>query len=152
MDEIVWAVNPSNDDLENVANYIIDFAQGYLSDAGLRCRVRIPRDLPPYALTAQFRHDLFLTCKETFNNIVKHAHASDVTIEVQVSGNQLTITITDNGVGLEQKAEERSRRNGMKNMRSRMAAIGGDMQVSSAVGGGTTITLTAPLVSPASPS
>ncbi len=145
MDEIVWAVNPKNDELESVANYIVEFAQGYLSDAGLRCRVLIPETLPARTITAQFRHHLFLTCKEALNNIVKHARASDVVIELDVRGDDLTLSITDNGIGLLTTVEIPSRRNGLKNMRSRMESIGGTLALSSAAPGGTTVTLTARL-------
>ncbi|MGC4072085.1 MAG: two-component regulator propeller domain-containing protein [Nibricoccus sp.] len=145
MDEIVWAVNPKNDDLESVANYIVEFAQGYLSDAGLRCRVLLPEMLPHRVLTAQFRHHLFLTCKEALNNIVKHARASDVVIEIDVRGDDLTLTITDNGVGLLVTTGTPSHRNGLKNMQSRMESIGGRLEISAAEPRGTVIALTAPL-------
>jgi signal transduction histidine kinase/ligand-binding sensor domain-containing protein len=145
MDEIVWAVNPKNDDLESVANYIVEFAQGYLSDAGLRCRVLIPETLPARVITAQFRHHLFLTCKESLNNIVKHAQATDVVIQLDVRGDDLTLTIADNGIGLTTTAETPSRRNGLKNMRSRMESIGGHLDISAADPRGTLVTLTARL-------
>ena len=145
MDEIVWAVNPTNDDLENVANYIAEFAQSYLSDAGLRCRVKIPKSLPHRALTTQFRHHLFLSCKEALNNVVKHAHATDVSLEISVEGDRLAIAIGDNGVGLPAGIEETSHRNGLKNMRSRMRAIGGEIAFSHASPQGTVVTLVANL-------
>ncbi len=145
MDEIVWAVNPTNDDLDNVANYIAEYAQGFLADAGLRCRVRIPKSLPPHTLTTQFRHHLFLTCKEALNNVVKHAQATDVSIEVVAAGNTLTITIADNGTGLPGDVEKTSQRNGLKNMHSRMQAIGGDATFARATPHGTIVTLTSRL-------
>ena len=145
MDEIVWAVNPKNDDLENIANYIAEFAQGYLSDVGLRCRVLLPDTLPAHKLGAQFRHHLFLTCKEALNNIAKHAHATDVVIELQVRGDDLILTITDNGIGLFNTTDIPSRRNGLKNMRSRMESIGGTFDILPAEPHGTTLSLTARL-------
>lgn len=145
MDEIVWAVNPTNDDLENVANYLSDYAQSYLSDAGVRCRMQIPKTLPPHVLTAQFRHHLFLTYKEALNNVVKHAHATDTSIEFSIINGLLKIEIADNGIGMRVSAAETSRRNGLKNMRARLHEIGGSLQISPAPGGGTIVTLTAPL-------
>jgi signal transduction histidine kinase/ligand-binding sensor domain-containing protein len=144
MDEIVWAVNPTNDDLDNVANYIAEYAQGYLSDAGLRCRVKIPKSLPHHTLTTQFRHHLFLAFKEALNNVVKHAQATDVSIEVLTANNMLRLTIADNGTGLPEAVETTSR-NGMKNMRSRMRAIGGDVTFARVAPHGTVVTLTARL-------
>jgi signal transduction histidine kinase/ligand-binding sensor domain-containing protein len=150
MDEIVWAVNPSNDDLESVANYLAEYAQSYCADAGLRCRVKIPKSLPYHALTTQFRHHLFLSCKEALNNVVKHAQAADVSVEVFTDDNTLTITLSDNGTGLPDGIEAMSRRNGLKNMRSRMRMLGGDATFARATPQGTVVTLTARLSQSAS--
>ena len=46
LDEIVWAVNPSNDTLEGLANYACKYAQEYLALAGLRYRAEVPAHLP----------------------------------------------------------------------------------------------------------
>jgi signal transduction histidine kinase len=148
MDEIVWAVNPTNDDLENVANYLSEYAQGYLSDAGLRCRVRIPQALPAHVLTAQFRHHLFLTCKEALNNVVKHARATDVFIEINVVDEKLIVRIADNGVGLPPESARAAHRNGLNSMHARVREIGGDLDVSPAEDHGTVVTLTAHLSHP----
>jgi signal transduction histidine kinase/ligand-binding sensor domain-containing protein len=150
MDEIVWAVNPSNDDLESVANYLAEYAQSYCSDAGLRCRVKIPKSLPHHALTTQFRHHLFLSCKEALNNVVKHAHASDVSVEVLTADDALMITIADNGTGLPDGIEATSHRNGLKNMHSRMRMLGGDATFARATPQGTVVTLAARLSQSAS--
>ncbi len=145
MDEIVWAVNPKNDDLENVANYIAEFAQSYLSDASIRCRVHFPESLPAHVVTAQFRHHLFLICKEALHNIVKHARATDVSIQLEVAENSITLTLSDNGIGIPAAPPAPSHRNGRNNMRARVDAIGGTLQISRASPHGTTITITAPL-------
>src|SRR5439155_9981246 len=60
MDEIVWAVNPKYDTLDSLAAYIGRFAQQYLGAAALRCRLKIPVELPPLALSAEVRHNVFL--------------------------------------------------------------------------------------------
>ena len=46
LDEIVWAVNPSNDTLEGLVNYACKYAQEYLALAGLRYRAEVPAQLP----------------------------------------------------------------------------------------------------------
>jgi signal transduction histidine kinase len=47
LDEIVWTVNPSNDTLEGLANYICKYAQDYLGVADVRYRLDVPPELPP---------------------------------------------------------------------------------------------------------
>ena len=50
LDEIVWAVNPSNDTLEHFTKYLCKFAQDYLALAGVRCRLDFPEALPALPL------------------------------------------------------------------------------------------------------
>ncbi|MCX6895444.1 MAG: triple tyrosine motif-containing protein, partial [Verrucomicrobia bacterium] len=78
MDEIVWAVDPQNDTLEGLLNYLCKFAQEYLAVAGIRCRLDLPAQMPVWAVRAEVRHNLFLAFKETLNNILKHAGATEV--------------------------------------------------------------------------
>src|SRR6185369_17954660 len=46
LDQIVWTVNPSNDTLEGLVNYVCKHAQDYLGVAGIRYRLEIPAQLP----------------------------------------------------------------------------------------------------------
>jgi signal transduction histidine kinase len=147
MDAIVWAVNPKNDNLESFANYLVEFAQGFLTDAEIRCRVILPEVLPPLTLPAQFRHDLFLSCKEALNNAVKHARATEVTVQLGDEGGKLVVRISDNGRGLtaaEATGGRRGAKNGLRNMQSRLAGLGGVCEITSS-DIGTVVTLTAPL-------
>src|SRR5208337_1025834 len=74
LDEIVWAVNPENDTLDNFVSYACNFAQDYLQLAKIRCRLAVPSSLPEIPLTADIRHNLFMVLKEALNNMVKHAN------------------------------------------------------------------------------
>ncbi len=149
MDEIVWAVNPKNDNLEGFANYLVEYAQGFLSDAGLRCRVEVPALLPAGSLPAQFRHHLFLSCKEALNNVAKHAQATEVAVQLRVEGGCLLLSVVDNGRGFVETAAPAAPgpsggRNGLANLRSRLAELGGTCEVVSSANG-TTVTFSAPL-------
>jgi len=73
---IVWAVNPRQDTLDGLVSYICQFAQEYLTVAGILCRLDVPGHLPALPLSADVRHNLFLAVKEALNNIVKHAQAA----------------------------------------------------------------------------
>ncbi|HUC86534.1 MAG TPA: two-component regulator propeller domain-containing protein, partial [Candidatus Acidoferrales bacterium] len=60
LDEIVWAVNPQNDTLENLAAYLGYFVTEYLHNTAVQCRLNIPPNLPVIPLTAETRHNVFL--------------------------------------------------------------------------------------------
>ena len=143
LDEIVWAVNPSNDTLEGLANYVCKYAQEYLALANLPCRVDVPAQLPAAAIPPEVRHNVFLAFKEAVHNVVKHAHAQEVWVRLALRPKQFLLQVEDNGRGL--NAHAVTNRNGLRNMKKRMEDIGGDFSVSAGAKGGTLVQLTAPL-------
>ena len=146
LDEIVWTVNPSNDTLDGLINYICKYAQDYLALAGLRYRLEAPSELPSTPISPEFRHNVFLVAKEAINNVVKHAQATAAVVRLVIQGGQLALEIEDNGkgiAGMDQKAA--SMRNGLRNMRRRMEDVGGSFSMEPAPQGGTIVRLVAPL-------
>ena len=143
LDEIVWAVNPSNDTLEGLANYVCKYAQEYLALADLPCRVDVPAQLPAAAIPPEVRHNVFLAFKESVHNVVKHAQAREVWLRLWLRPKQFVLQVEDNGRGLDKQAV--SNRNGLRNMKRRMEDIGGDFSISPGANGGTLVQLTVPL-------
>jgi len=145
LDEIVWAINPSNDTLEGLANYACKYAQEYLALAGLRYRADLPTQLPPTPIPPEVRHNVFLAFKEAVNNVVKHAQASEVWIRLRLSPENFTLEIEDNGRGLGNQNSPQNR-NGLRNMKKRMEDIRGEFSISGGANGGTIVRLKIPLI------
>lgn len=149
MDEIVWAVDPRNDTLESLTSYLYKFAQDYLGTAAIRCRLDAPVDLPDVPLSTDVRHHLFLAFKESLNNIVKHATATEVWIRLRLDLDQLIIFIEDNGCGLTSgngrasngHGPPGSNGNGLANMKKRLEDVGGKFEFESRHGQGTRLKL-----------
>lgn len=144
LDEIVWAVNPSNDTLEGLANYACKYAQDYFALAGVSFRSELPADLPPTPILPEVRHNVFLAFKEAVNNVVKHAHATEARVKLQLEPGKFILSITDNGRGLGD-ISGKSLRNGMKNMRRRLADVRGEFEITPGANGGTVVQLTVPV-------
>ena len=144
LDEIVWAINPSNDTLESLVNYACKYAQEYLELAGISHRFDVPAQLPVADIAPEVRHNVFLAFKESVNNVVKHAQATSVSIRLRLEPGTFTLHVEDNGRGLAGQPEK-SGRNGMRNLRKRMADVGGSFAIGPAAGRGTLVQLTAPL-------
>ena len=144
LDEIVWAVNPSNDTLEGLVNYSGKYAQEYFALAGLRYRVDIPSELPDVILPPDVRHNVFLAFKESVNNVVKHAQATEAHVRLRLDASHFTLEIEDNGKG-PAGAEQKSGRNGLRNMRKRMEDVGGSFTLGQAPEKGTLVRLIAPI-------
>jgi len=144
LDEIVWTVNPSNDTLDGLINYICKYAQDYLALAGLRYRLEAPAQLPTAAISPEFRHNVFLVAKEAVNNIVKHAHATSAWLRLRLEPGRFVLELEDDGRGLDAEARKKGR-NGLRNMGKRMSDIGGDFEIIPANSHGTIVRLSAPL-------
>jgi signal transduction histidine kinase/ligand-binding sensor domain-containing protein len=149
MDEIVWAVNPSNDTLDSLISYLCDYADEYLRAANIRLRIDLPMSLPAWHLTSEVRHNIFTAVKEIFNNIVKHSHAGEVLLSLRLDGGGAALRISDNGKGFEMNVTPSPDHpycagNGLENLRKRASAIGGRFHIRSAPGEGTGIELTIP--------
>jgi signal transduction histidine kinase len=147
MDEIVWAVNPHHDSLDGLVTYVCQFAQEYLTLAGVQCRLDVPAQLPPHLLRADVRHNLFLAVKEVLHNIVKHAHARVVWLRLLDDPRGVHLVIEDDGQGFAPEpstapsSERATSGRGLGNLRERLAAIGGRCTIASAPGRGTRVEL-----------
>ena len=144
LDEIVWAVNPSNDTLEGLANYACKYAQDYFALAGVSFRADLPADLPPTPILPEVRHNVFLAFKEAVNNVVKHAHATEAQVRLQLQPEKFILSITDNGRGLGD-ISGKNLRNGMRNMRRRLGDVRGEFEITPGTDGGTVVKLTVPV-------
>ena len=138
LDEIVWAVNPRNDTLAHLIDYTGQFAVDYLRAAGVRCLLDVPEQAPAREVPTNVRHNVFLVVKEALQNIVKHARATEVWLRINATEQGLKIVIEDNGGGFE-RAPEDPLADGLRNMRQRMAELGGECRIQSRVGAGTEI-------------
>lgn len=144
LDEIVWAVNPRNDTLPHLINYLGNYTSEYLLAAGLQCRM----DLPPHPreqfVSSDARHNLFLAAKEALTNATRHSGASEVSLQITADENSLNVTITDNGKGFDHLPKNGTA-DGLHNMRQRMRDVGGRFSIESKPGAGTKISFVLPL-------
>ncbi|MCW1921884.1 sensor histidine kinase [Luteolibacter arcticus] len=145
LDEAVWSINPRNDSLADLVDFISDFAQRFLQHAAVDFHLEVAGDLPPLVLSATQRHNLTLAVKEALNNAVRHAAATTIWLRFAVGDGRLSITVADNGRGMKEAPEKAG--DGLQNMRSRLQSIGGSTEITSTLGGGTTVTFWLPLAS-----
>lgn len=143
--EIVWSVSPQNDTVENLAEYIGQYAVDFLSKAHIKCRLDLPGIFPDWKASSEIRHNTFLAVKEALNNSAKHSGTKEMHIKVSVNDHVIFISVRDFGSGFEQKLEQKSG-NGLTNMTKRMEQIGGKCEVESKKELGTMIRFSVPLM------
>jgi signal transduction histidine kinase len=137
LEEIVWAVRPGSDTLQSLVDYITHFAGEIFEGGPTRCRLDVPDELPAQPLPPDVRHNIFLIVKETLTNILKHAGATEVHLQIKVAPKTLEIVVADNGKGFEASAAAtEGQRNGLGNMKRRAEAVGGKLTLTSEPGKG----------------
>jgi signal transduction histidine kinase len=137
LDVIVWAIDPQRNSLQSFADYLGGYAKELLSSSAIVCRLRIRMECGGVALTEAARHSLFLAVKEALNNVIRHASASAVEIQISQLNHHLHIAITDNGRGFDGHLIQRGR--GLTNLEERLQAMRGECRIESQPGGGTTV-------------
>lgn len=143
LDEIVWATNPQHDTLPALGDHLSNYAVEALTAGGVRCRLEVPTSLPNVPLSTGNRFRLMMVVKEALTNVLKHASASEACVRLVICENAITLSILDNGVGLQ--SAHVAERNGLRNMRERMREIGGSCEISTPAEGGTFVKLHLPL-------
>lgn len=142
---IVWTMSPKNNTLDRLGEFVRQYAQRLFRATATECVVRGVERLPAAPLAPDPQHQLLATTKEALNNALKHSRASRVVIAMSYEGETLEIVIGDNGVGFAPADPNLSDGNGLRNMKSRIAEIGGTLAIASAPGEGTRVTLRVPL-------
>ena len=125
MSDVVWSLDAGSLRLGQLLDRMRDHAQEVLPPAGLDVRFRVPADLPDPALAPALLHNVYLIYKEALHNVVKHAHATTVTVQVAaVAG--LTLTVADDGRGHDGSPRPGGR--GLANMQARARTVGGTVR------------------------
>ncbi|HEU4976938.1 MAG TPA: HAMP domain-containing sensor histidine kinase [Baekduia sp.] len=108
--------------------------------AGLTFTRRLDRDLP---LTAEQELVIYRVAQESITNVVRHAHATAVDLQLSVDGSgAVELVVRDDGVGLPAGVEHQS--NGLRGMRERALLVGGEVHIGAAHPRGTVVTLRLP--------
>ena len=109
--------------------------------------VDVDVDLDPMAdpgLSAEAGTEVLHLVREALSNAARHARARRIALELRTSVDGSILQISDDGVGFDASLDPGASHHGLGNMRARAEAIGGDLEIRSAPGSGTRITLTLP--------
>jgi two-component system, NarL family, sensor histidine kinase DevS len=103
---------------------------------------------PPDGLTAlptEHATALFHICQEALANVAKHAHAKRAEVQLWTTTERAILEVADNGKGFDVDKTAVSLGHGLANMRTRAHRVGGDVEISSEPGEGTTVLAWVPL-------
>lgn len=142
MSEIIWAMKEENNSIEDLITYIKMYVVEYLDLNHLDFEIDIPETYDSITVNGEIRRNIFLTIKEALHNIAKHANATKVTVNIDIS-DYFKIIIHDNGIGFDSNFKSSKPKNGILNMKKRIATINGTLIINSKEG--TTIEIEIPI-------
>jgi signal transduction histidine kinase len=129
----VWAVNPENDNLDALGNYLCQMVNQLCEHTQFRCRFHVSELPREVHVSSQTRHNISMAVKEAVHNVIKHAKASEVAIHMAFKDDLLTISVRDDGCGF--LVADTFTGSGLNNMKSRLDDIGGSCSLESGPGG-----------------
>lgn len=140
LSEIVWAINPKNDKLENVVSYLQEYAENYFKESSTRLHFDISDDFPKLFIPSDTRHALIMTVKEILNNALKYSKANQVWFFMAIEESVFILKIQDDGIGFD-LAEALNKGNGLGHILSRLKPFNGICTIDTKEGEGCEITL-----------
>lgn len=147
IDEILWALNPRRDTLQDFADYVCDYTQKFLAPTSIACVFEVDTETLDAVADLPLRRSLLMVIKETLNNAIKYSEATELHLQIGRQKHNLVVVVADNGKGFDMSAIRAGAR-GVGNMSKRMQELGGSCRITSQVGKGCRIEFSIPLRRP----
>lgn len=129
MSDIVWAINPKNENVQKIIQRLSSFAQGTCASKDIQLEFITDEAALREALPMESIKNIYLIVKEAMNNAIKHADCHRLTVTVKPIQDGLAISIADDGIGFDRKIAKTG--NGLHNMESRIKELNGSMSIHS---------------------
>jgi len=139
--EIIWLVDPTHERLPDLVCRLQSLADQLLD--AVPHTFTVHDAMPDLPLDMSWMRNVLFAFKESLSNAARHASPTRVDVDVRFEGGWLSVEVLDDGVGFD--SVEVRRGHGRTNMRRRMEAVSGELEIVSAVGDGTAVRLSAPV-------
>ncbi len=137
MRDTVWSINPINDSVEKLFDRMKSHGYEALTAKNIKLTFQNTVEIAKLEIGMEQRRNLYLIYKEAINNILKHAKASLVNVNIWKENNKIFLNITDNGIGFDRSQIFEG--NGLKNFENRGANNNIEVWVDSEIKKGTRI-------------
>jgi ligand-binding sensor domain-containing protein len=142
MHDIVWAVNPANDGMDQIIERMKSYAADMAASDHILLHFSSDDELASMKLSMAERKNIFLVFKEAIYNSCKYSDCKNLTVEIKRNTkNKLVMSITDDGKGFDLHSMKRNG-NGLRNMKTRAEEIGAQIEITSEVEKGTRVEVT----------
>lgn len=148
MNDIVWATKEDMGSFEPVIDRMRNFAVEMTEVGGTELVFNNGKNTDQLTLQMQQRKNIYMFYKEAVNNAIKHSGCSCLTIDITYVAGILTVSVRDNGKGMNNAAAIVSDGNGgsgLLGMKFRADQIGAHLEISSSPETGTVLSLLVPV-------
>ena len=142
MSDIVWAIDPERDRLDDMVHRMRRFASDVLSPRDIHLGFQSPPEEPDLPMGADLRRQIFLIFKEAVHNALRHSGATEVSVDFRVEHGWFRVTVADNGRGFDMIRDHDG--HGLRSMRERARDVGGRVEIHSSARGAA-VTLSVPV-------
>ena len=143
LNDIIWSVNSRNDSMAEIFLRMRRYAAELFDNSNAVCHLAMDESIAGKKLNMEQRRDVYLIYKECMNNILKHAAATNIWIDIQWQSGKLYMKIKDDGKGFNLSGA--TDRNGLRNIRFRTDKWKGSTSVTTTPGSGCLIEIIIPL-------
>ncbi|MGC4101471.1 sensor histidine kinase [Ferruginibacter sp.] len=143
MNDIVWSMKTAADSSTTLEDKIKNFGVELLTDRDINLTYEISTAAENVLQNIYARKNILLLIKEGMNNIAKYSQAREAKIVMGINSDTLFCCISDDGIGFNNTAATTG--NGLKNMQYRVNELSGAMDIITATGAGTTISVIVPI-------
>ncbi|HLY97862.1 MAG TPA: GAF domain-containing sensor histidine kinase [Candidatus Angelobacter sp.] len=122
-------------------------AKDLQKNTGVKARVVISDEVGRLAPNTE--QTIYRVVQEALHNVAKHAHASNVLVQMEREGETVHVAVEDDGTGIQTRNNSRGHSFGLAGIKERVTMLGGVSRVISAKGKGTRVEITIPVGVPA---
>lgn len=140
MREIVWSLNSSSNSLQHIGLRIQETAYSLFADSTIQLYTECDQSDELTGLTQKQRRELYLIAKECLTNILRHAQATRVWIQLQTTPDGLLLCLKDDGKGF--SIASKTSGIGLQSVHQRAHQLGALLTIDTADGQGTTVLIT----------
>jgi signal transduction histidine kinase len=142
MRDLIWALDPEKDTLSDTVLRLKEFGESMFVETGRSFEIiGLQQKFGDIKLNMDTRRAIMLIFKEAMNNCAKYAHATKISLKVNLSNELLSMKLQDNGIGFDNSDTEFKEGYGTKNMLNRAKRIDAELIIKSKLNQGPSVLL-----------
>ncbi|MFT5110304.1 MAG: signal transduction histidine kinase, partial [Pseudoalteromonas tetraodonis] len=129
MRDIAWVIRGGHDNVDDLLLRMREVAAAAMQKINFTFNVT-PDEISDRKISLEFKRNTLLFFKEALHNLIRHSRATKAAVQIDIARDLCCLNIDDNGVGFDLDSQETQFGSGLKSMRKRAEALGGECSIS----------------------